>query len=253
MFYSPFVYNERNERNTNGRDAAGLIAADWHGILMQAEIWELVKSSGLFPRIVMAVLLGFSLLSFTIIFSKWGGFRRGSAANATFLRAFRKTPRVETMAAAIEQFRAAPIVTVFDFGYGEVYRQVTARKRITNLIALERSLQLGISEEIGRMERNMSWLATTAAVSPFIGLLGTVWGIMDAFASLTTTGAASLSAVGPGIADALLATALGLFAAIPAAIAYNYFGNIIKETGQRMEDFSLEFLNAAERNYGEGE
>jgi biopolymer transport protein TolQ len=103
------------------------------------------------------------------------------------------------------------------------------------------------------MERNMSWLATTAAVSPFIGLLGTVWGIMDAFQGLSATGASSLSAVGPGIAQALLATGLGLVAAIPAAISYNYFGNIIKETGQRMEDFSLEFLNAAERNYGEGE
>lgn len=251
MFYTRVVYNESNERNE--RDAYGLIPAYWHGIQLQADIWQLVGNSGLFPRLVMAVLLGFSLLSFTIIFSKWGVFRRGQAANAKFLRAFRKTPRIETVAASVEQFRAAPIVTVFDFGYAEVYRQVTARKSITNLIALERSLQLGIGEEIGRMERNMSWLATTAAVSPFIGLLGTVWGIMEAFQSLSTTGAASISAVGPGIADALLATALGLFAAIPAAIAYNYFGNIIKETGQRMEDFSLEFLNAAERNYGEGE
>ena len=248
MFYSSVVYNERNER-----DAYGLTPAHWHGIQLQAEIWQLVSSSGLFPMLVMAVLLGFSLLSFTIIFSKWGVFRRGRKANAVFLRAFRKAPRIESIAAAIEQFRAAPIVTVFDFGYGEVYRQVTARKTITNLLALERSLQIGISEEIGRMERNMSWLATTAAVSPFIGLLGTVWGIMDAFQALGTTGAASISAVGPGIAQALLATALGLFAAIPAAISYNYFGNIIKETGQRMEDFSLEFLNAAERNYGEGE
>lgn len=213
----------------------------------------MVSGSDLFPKLVMAVLIGFSLLSFTIIFSKWGVFRRGQRANAQFLRAFRKAPRIETIAATTEQFRNAPIVTVFDFGYAEVYRQVTARKAITNLLALERSLQLGVSEEIGRMERNMNWLATTAAVSPFIGLLGTVWGIMDAFSNLSTTGASSLSAVGPGIAQALLATALGLFAAIPAAISYNYFGNIIKETGQRMEDFSLEFLNAAERNYGEGD
>jgi biopolymer transport protein TolQ len=229
-----------------------LIPAHWHGIQLQAEIWQLVSGSGLFPMIVMAILLGFSLLSFTIIFSKWGVFRRARAANAQFLRSFRKTPRIETMAAAIEQHRAAPIVTVFDFGYAELYRQITERKRIANLVALERSLQLGVSEEIGRMERNMNWLATTAAVCPFIGLLGTVWGIMDAFTALGTTGAASISAVGPGIAEALLATALGLFAAIPAAVSYNYFGNIIKETGQSMEDFALEFLNAAERNYGEG-
>jgi len=248
MFYTPVVYNESYER-----DAYGLTPAHWHGIQLQAEIWQMVSSSALFPKLVMGLLLAFSLLSFTIIFSKWGVFRRGRTANLQFLKAFRKAPRIENIAAAIEQFRAAPIVTVFDFGYTEVYRQVTARKTITNLIALERSLQLGISEEIGRMERNMSWLATTAAVSPFIGLLGTVWGIMDAFTALGTSGATSISAVGGGIAEALLTTALGLFAAIPAAISYNYFGNIIRETGQRMEDFSLEFLNAAERNYGEGE
>ena len=253
MFYDPLVYNKGNGSNREERDVHGLIPANWHGILLQADIWQLVSGSGIFPKLIMGILLVFSLLSFTIIFSKWGVFRRSRSANAQFMRAFRKSPRIETMAAAVEQFRAAPMVTVFDFGYGEVYRQVTAHKRITNLLALERSLQIGMSEEIGRMERNMSWLATTAAVSPFVGLLGTVWGVMEAFQSLGAAGAASIAAVGPGIAQALLATALGLFAAIPAAISYNYFGNIIKEAGQRMEDFSLEFLNAAERNYGEGE
>jgi biopolymer transport protein TolQ len=197
----------------------------------------------------MVLLLGFSLLSFTIIFSKWGGFRRARRRNQQFLRAFRKSSRLDAVAAATEQYRGAPLVTVFDFGYSEVSRQVAARSRVTNLISLERTLQLGISEEIARLERNMNWLATTAAVSPFIGLFGTVLGIIDAFTGLGQSGTASLGSVAPGIAISLVTTALGLGAAIPAAIAYNYFGHSIKETGQRMEDFALEFLNLTERNF----
>jgi biopolymer transport protein TolQ len=100
------------------------------------------------------------------------------------------------------------------------------------------------------MERNMNWLATIASVSPFVGLFGTVWGIIDAFGSLGS-GSTNLKSVGPGIAHALVATALGLFAAIPAAIFYNVLGNAIKEIGSRLEDFSLEFLNLTERNFEE--
>jgi biopolymer transport protein TolQ len=196
---------------------------------------------------VVGILLVFSLLSFTIIFSKWGGFRRARKANQRFLRAFRKSAGLEPIAAAVEQFRAAPLATVFDFGYSELSRQKGTRSKLTNLVALERSLQMGISEEITRLERNMNWLATAAAVCPFIGLFGTVLGIIEAFNGLGVAGSTSLRAVAPGIAKALYATAFGLGAAIPAAIAYNYFNNGIKEIGQRLEDFSLEFLNVAER------
>jgi biopolymer transport protein TolQ len=138
---------------------------------------------------------------------------------------------------------------VFDFGYGEVQRQMKSRGSVTNPMALERNLQLGMSEELTRLERNMSLLATTATVSPFIGLFGTVWGIIDAFQQLGTAGAASLRAVAPGISEALITTAMGLFAAIPAAIFYNLFGNAIKEFGARMDDFLLEFLNMLERSF----
>jgi len=221
----------------------------WTGPLLDVDLWKLVQESGPIPLSVMVLLLGFSLLSFTIIFSKWGGFRRARKNNLLFLRAFRKSNRLDAVAAASEQYRGAPLVTVFDFGYSEVSRQVTARSRVSNLISLERTLQLGISEEIARLERNMNWLATTAAVSPFIGLFGTVIGIIDAFTGLGNSGTASLGAVAPGIAISLVTTALGLGAAIPAAIAYNYFGHVIKEIGQRMEDFALEFLNLTERNF----
>jgi biopolymer transport protein TolQ len=220
-------------------------------ILAQVNFTEMIGGVGPIPLAVAAVLLGFSLLSFTIFFSKFGAFRKAATANAQFLRAFRKAPRMDAIAAATEQYRAAPLAAVFDAGYMEVCRQVNVRSTVTNLLSLERSLQLGISDEIGRLEKNMSWLATTAAVAPFIGLLGTVVGIIDAFQVLGAGGAGGIQAVGPGLSEALYTTALGLFAAIPAAVMYNYFGNSIKEMGQRMDDFSLEFLNLTERNFGE--
>lgn len=219
-------------------------------MLLQVNISELSNISDPVLLAVVGILLVFSLLSFTIIFSKLGGFRRARQGNQRFLRAFRKAAGLDPIAAAVEQFRGAPLATVFDFGYSELSRQKAARSKLTSLVALERSLQMGISEEITRLERNMNWLATAAAVCPFIGLFGTVLGIIEAFNGLGVAGSTSLRAVAPGIAKALYATAFGLGAAIPAAIAYNYFSNGIKEIGQRLEDFSLEFMNVAERTDG---
>ena len=219
------------------------------GIFLQLGIWELIKGAHLVPQIVMAILAIFSLLSWAVVFSKWTLFRQASDANRKFLRAFRKATGLEAVSVASEQFRASPLVAVFDFGYSEVDRQMKARGSVTNKLALERNLQLGISEGVTKLERNMNLLATTATVTPFIGLFGTVWGIIDAFLALGTAGAASLRAVGPGIAEALITTALGLAAAIPAAIFYNVFGSRIREFGARMEDFSLEFLNLTEKTF----
>ncbi|HLJ13560.1 MAG TPA: MotA/TolQ/ExbB proton channel family protein [Bryobacteraceae bacterium] len=219
--------------------------------LLDINVWELAKDAGLVPKVVMVLLLIFSLASWTIIFSKWSSFRQARHANRRFLRAFRKAPGLEAVALASEQFRSSPLVAVFDFGYGEVDRQVKARGTVANKVALERSLQLGVSEELTKLERSMNWLATTASVCPFIGLFGTVWGIIDAFQQLGLSASVSLRAVGPGIADALLATAFGLAAAIPAAVAYNVFGHSIKELGARMDDFCMEFLNMTERDFEE--
>jgi biopolymer transport protein TolQ len=152
---------------------------------------------------------------------------------------------------ATEQYRPCPLVAVFDFGYEEVERQVRGKAKLTNRTAVERALQLGVSEEVARLERNMPWLATTASVCPFIGLLGTVLGIIQAFMDLSQQGSTSLRTVGPGIAEALIATAVGLMAAIPAAVFYNILGSRIREIGARMDDFALEFLNMAERSFGE--
>lgn len=217
--------------------------------LLQVSIWELVLRASPISQAVLVLLLLASVLSWTIIFSKWNAFRNARVANSRFLRAFRKAPGLDAVAVASEQFRASPLVAVFDFGYSEVERQLKSRGTLASKLALERSLQLGISEEITKLERNMNWLATAASVCPFIGLFGTVWGIIQAFQALGLAGSASLRAVAPGIAEALVATAMGLAAAIPAAVFYNHFGHVIREFGARMEDFSLEFLNVSERSY----
>ena len=219
-----------------------------HALWLDVNFWELVKSPDPVTLGVMGLLGLASLLSWTIILAKVFSFRSARSSNRKFLRAFRKATRLDAVAAASEQYRSAPLVGVFDFGYSEVSRQMAATSRITNQVALERTLQLGISEEVTRLEHNLSWLATCAAVCPFIGLFGTVLGIIDAFNQLGLSQSTSMRAVGPGIARALLATAMGLAAAIPAAIFYNYFGNAVKEIAARMEDFSLEFLNLTERN-----
>lgn len=220
-------------------------------LLLQENIWQMVGHSTPLTLAVLAILLIFSIFSWTIIFSKWSTFRRARRADTRFLRAFRKSQALDAVMVVSEQFRPAPLVAVFDFGYEEVARQVKSRGTVSNKIALERTLQLGTSEELAKLERNMGWLATTASVSPFIGLFGTVLGIIRSFEQLGQMGSSSLRAVGPGISEALIATAVGLAAAIPAAIFYNHFGHIIKEIGARMDDFSLEFLNMTERTYGE--
>jgi biopolymer transport protein TolQ len=208
-----------------------------------------VSKANPISKAVLILLLLFSVFSWSIIFSKWNVFRGARQANGQFLRAFRKASGLDAVALASEQFRNSPLVAVFDFGYTEITRQVKARGTVSNKLSLERSLQLGISEEVTKLERNMNWLATAASVSPFVGLFGTVWGIIGAFQALGLAGSASLRAVAPGIAEALVATAMGLAAAIPAAIFYNHFGHVIREFGARMEDFSMEFLNLTERSY----
>jgi biopolymer transport protein TolQ len=133
-------------------------------------------------------------------------------------------------------------VGVFENGYDE-YRKQGGR----NAEAVKRAMQIANSEELTRFERNLPWLAITAAVTPFIGLFGTVWGIIDAFHGLGTAGAATLRAVAPGISEALITTAFGLAAAIPAVIGYNLIGSSIRDFAARGDDFALEMMNAVER------
>ena len=208
------------------------------------EIVHLVSESGPVAKIVLVILVFFSLFSWAIILQKWALVNRARAQSGRFVRAFRKANRLQDISAVVEQFRPSPLVAVFEGGYQELRRQGGMLRSTT---AVERALQIASSEELTRLESRMTWLATTGSTAPFIGLFGTVWGIIDAFHGLGTEGAATLRAVAPGISEALIATAFGLFAAIPAVVAYNYFTQVMREFGARMDDFSLEFLNTVER------
>jgi biopolymer transport protein TolQ len=220
-------------------------------LLQQNSIVQLILDASIVVKAIIVVLILFSLLSWTIILSKSGSLRRARDRNQKFLKAFRKTQKLAEMNTLAAQFPPSPLAVVFEFGYQEVERQVNGKGKLHNIPALQRAMQLGSSEEITRLERNMSWLATTASSTPFIGLFGTVWGVMDAFMGLGQEGGASLRAVAPGIAEALITTAFGLAAAIPAAISYNQFLHRIREIGSRLDDFGVEFVNLAERNFGE--
>jgi len=208
------------------------------------EISGLIESSGLVAKAVLIILLLFSLASWTIIFSKWGLFRRARSQSNRFVRMFRKSERLNDVAAVAEQFKPSPLVPVFEGAYEEIRKQSSYPLRV---VSLQRATQIAASEELTRLESRLPWLATCGAVTPFIGLFGTVWGIIDAFHGLGTAGAATLRAVAPGISEALITTAAGLFAAIPAVIGYNIFTQNIREFGARMDDFSLELINEVER------
>jgi len=211
------------------------------------EILDLISSTGPVAKFILFTLLAFSLISWAIILTKWSLLRRARVQSGRFLRAFRKAQRLQDIATVADQFRPSPLVGVFDGGFQEYKRQLSAPSAsLRSLTAVQRGMQIGASEEITRLERNMPWLAITAAVTPFIGLFGTVWGIIDAFHGLGTAGAATLRAVAPGISEALITTAAGLAAAIPAVIAYNLIGNSIRVFAARGDDFSLEVLNAIE-------
>ena len=210
------------------------------------EIIDLVAQTGAVAQAVLLILLAFSLISWSIILAKWGRLRRARVQSGRFIRAFRKAQRLQDLAAVADQFRPSPLVGVFERGFEEYRRQMGSTGAVRSTLAIQRAMQIAASEEMTRLESNLPWLAITGAVTPFIGLFGTVWGIIDAFHGLGTAGAATLRAVAPGISEALITTAAGLAAAIPAVIAYNLIGSSIRDFAARCDDFALEMLNAVE-------
>lgn len=179
-----------------------------------------------------------------------GLFSRIQRQSDQFLKIFRATKGVANPQGVIAA--GSPFANVYAAGYRELQSQLSGTgnpspPKVKSLQAITVSMQLASAEEIRRVEKGMSWLATTAGVTPFIGLFGTVWGIIDAFSGLGTAGAASLRAVAPGIAEALVTTAAGLFAAIPALIAYNSYLQDIRNLAQRLDTFVLEFVSQIEK------
>src|SRR5450755_3148889 len=211
------------------------------------EIVDLVLQTGPVAKTVLLLLVAFSVLSWAVILSKWRLIGRARAQSGRFVRAFRKAQRLQDIAPMVDQFRPSPLVGVFECAVAEFKRQLGTTGGIHNPVSIQRAMQIASSEEITRLEKNVPWLAITGAVTPFIGLFGTVWGIIDAFHGLGTAGAATLRAVAPGISEALVTTAAGLAAAIPAVIAYNLIIGSIREMAARNDDFALEMLNLVER------
>ena len=223
-------------------------------VIVQGEVWQLLAQTGLVARIVLLILLVFSVFSWAIIFQKHRTFKAARRDSREFLKIFRQSKKLSDIRAACKTLKASPLVEVFLAGYREIESQAVAgenpgKPRIRSLDSVHRALQIAASTELTRMEQRLSWLATTGSVTPFIGLFGTVWGIIDAFRGLGAAGTASLRSVAPGISEALVTTAAGLFAAIPAVVAYNQFVQHIKEFGALMDDFALEFLNMTERHF----
>jgi len=220
----------------------------------------LIGHTGWVAKMVLLVLLVFSLVSWAIILYKGIVLSRARTQSATFLEIFRKSNKFSEVNAVCPQLRASPLVGVFQAGYLEVNQQVrggkdqappgsSAKPTVRSLESLSRSLARAATVEVNRIERRLSFLATTASVAPFIGLFGTVWGIMDAFGEIGRAGSASLQFVAPGISEALITTAMGLLAAIPAAVFFNFFSSRVKVLGSMVDDFALEFLNIVERNF----
>lgn len=209
-------------------------------------VMDMLRNSGPVAWAVLIALLIGSLFSWAIIFGKWGSFRRARTQSRRFLRAFRKASRLQEIATVSEQFKPSPLVNVFDEVYETYRRQTGGYGPPKNITALERAAQTASSESLTNMEQHLTWLASIGAISPFVGLFGTVMGIVQAFVGLGTEGTATLRAVAPGVAEALITTAAGLLVAIPAVIAYNQFTARCRDFAARMDDFSRELLNSME-------
>ncbi|HEX8087857.1 MAG TPA: MotA/TolQ/ExbB proton channel family protein [Blastocatellia bacterium] len=201
-------------------------------------------------KFVLAVLLLFSIYSWAIIITKWLWLRGAQRATDNFMSRFHEGAKLTDLYSAKDAADESPLARVFMAGYDEITSQIDAAGgRVHSIDAVNRVLQSATIGQVSNMERSLSWLATTANASPFIGLFGTVVGIIIAFQGLSTASGTSIQAVAPGIAEALIATAAGIAAAVPAAIFYNYFLNRIKSLTATMDRFSLELLNLVERHY----
>lgn len=207
---------------------------------------EMLSDLGPIAFGVLILLLIASLYSWTVIFGKLGTFAKATSESRRFINAFRRATRLQEVATFADNYKSSPLAQVYVDVYETYKRQTGGSGPPRNLVPLERSAQTAASEAVTALERRLTWLATIAATSPFIGLFGTVMGVLDAFHGLGTAGAATLRAVAPGIAEALITTAAGLFVAVPAVIAYNQFAARIRIFASATDDFCRELLNSLE-------
>ncbi|HSN92161.1 MAG TPA: protein TolQ [Anaeromyxobacteraceae bacterium] len=220
---------------------------------------EIARHSGVVGMSVLLLLLGASAVSWAIIVKKWRQIRRAQEQSAKFLETFWQSKRLDAIYEAAERLAGSPISQVFRAGYVELSK-VTAQKKeaaaeggmhdeLGGLENVERALKRATASEVTALEAQVPFLGTTASAAPFVGLFGTVWGIMRAFHDIYRIGSANLATVARPISEALIATAVGLFAAIPAVVAYNYFVSKIRVLDSEMTNFSNDFLNIVRRHF----
>ncbi len=220
---------------------------------------SMVGGSGPVVQAVLYILIFFSIASWGVILFKAWQIRTARRLSERFLDSFWETKNLTTIHGASQDLKASPVAQVFRAGYQELVRLTRAKQarndepsmstELGGVANVERAMRRAASQELTHLEHNLTFLATTASATPFIGLFGTVWGIMNAFLGLSTTQSTTIQAVAPGIAEALIGTATGLFAAIPAVVAFNYFSRQIRVLASEMENFASEFLNIAERHF----
>ena len=235
----------------------GILAVTAAGF--QGDILRLVVDSGPLVKIVLLVLLGFSVLSWSVIIERYRSLKRAEADSIRFLRDLAGEKRLADLRDRSSRYSKSPLVPIFTGGFRELTTGVAdavgkfrgspsipdeARDRVLDRV--RRRVEEAAAAEAERLDRNLGLLATTGSVTPFIGLFGTVWGIMNAFQAIGVSGSASLAAVAPGISEALVTTAAGLFAAIPAVIGYNLLLARARRLGGRIDRFVLEFVSIAE-------
>jgi biopolymer transport protein TolQ len=228
----------------------------------------LLAGSSFVARAVLLILGILSIVSWSIILYKWWTFGRAERQSSSFLDVFRRSSKFSEVQAVCRSLEQSPLVGLFQSGYAELTAQLrqtapaaeipngtanpragSGRPTLRSLPALDRALLRASVLEVNKLEHRITFLATTASIAPFVGLFGTVWGIMIAFLNISQRGSTNISVVAPGIAEALITTAAGLATAVPAVIAYNYFSQRVKLFASAMDDFTMEFLNIAERNF----
>lgn len=217
---------------------------------VQNGILDLIWEAGAMAKLVMLLLTVASVFSWAIIYAKWRLMKTALSENASFLEIFWHGKDVEEIFSKSEKFGNSPVAIVFQAGFKELKKLNASEKRLDDPAVdnISRALARASSSEVASLERHLGWLASTASAAPFVGLFGTVWGIMNSFQSIGATGAANLAVVAPGISEALITTATGIAAAIPAVIAYNHFSNQIRRIAVDIECFSQDFLNIVQRS-----
>jgi biopolymer transport protein TolQ len=215
-------------------------------------------------QLTLLILVGLSVVSWAVGYAKYQQFKKMSADNDTFSAKFFKVSSLDSLYENLDQYEYSSLARVFKAGYQEMqhladshYSNKNSKEekapKLSGIDNLERSLRKAMDNEISLMENKLNWLATTGSTGPFIGLFGTVWGIMTSFHKIGATGSASLAVVAPGISEALVATAIGLAAAIPAVVLYNHFTTQLRKQEIELSNFSTDFLNIVKRNFFRGE